>query len=322
MLIRLIDALLWLLQAAFWTAAGAGKIADLERFAISVSAYQILPDALVDPFAWGVAAAEIAAGILIAVPRTRAAGCVLALGLLAAFTGAAANALVHGRFHECGCRLPFLQGTTVGPHLLFRNIVLAAWLGFLLYRSSRGRRQAPLGAIGAVLWEQRFRIGEVAVILGLLVSVLHQKGINAKLLRDAGVGPGGPFANRRSMEPGVRLDPFQGFPVTGGRDTLKVPFGPDAPERVLILFSSACDACAASAPAWNERHAREGGSVEFLGVSASDAASTRRFMEAHRISFPVVNVDPGTWVRFRTSVVPRILRVAPDGTVREVRDRF
>lgn len=313
---------LWLLQAAFWTAAGTGKIADLERFAVSVSAYQILPDVLVDPFAWGVAAAEIAAGVLIAVPRTRAAGCALALGLLAAFTAAAGNALMHGRFHECGCRIPFLQGTTVGPHLLFRNIVLAAWLGLLLYRSSGARRRAPLGLVGGVLWELRFRIGEAAVILGLLVSTLHQKGINAKLLRDAGGGPGGPFANRQSMEPGVRLDPFQAFPVTGGRDTLKVLFGPDAPERVLILFSSACDACAASAPAWNERHVRDGKRVEFLGISASDAASTRRFMQAHGISFPVVNVDPRTWIQFRTSVVPRILRVSPDGTVREVRERF
>lgn len=325
MLIRAVDVLLWLLQSAFWTAAGAGKISDIARFAISVSAYQILPDGLVDPFAWSVASAEILSGILIAVPRTRAAGCALALGLLAAFTAAAGNALYHGQFHECGCRLPFLQGTTVGPHLLFRNLVLASWLGFLLYRHTGGRRNSPLARAGAALWENRLRIGQASLILGLVVTTLYQRGINAKLMRDHGAGPGGPFANRQALEIGTKLDSFSGGRIRTGPgpvEPFRVDFGAGGNDRIVILFSASCTACARSAPAWNERFARDGASTPIVGICASDGASTRRFIEVHKIAFPVLNVDPGTWLQFRTSVVPRIVRISPDGVVKEVRERF
>ncbi len=325
MRIGALDFLLWLLQAAFWAAAGAGKAVDLERFAISISAYQILPDGWVDPFARAVAGAEILAGILVAVPRTRAAGCALALGLLSAFTAAAGNALYHGQFHECGCALPFLQGTTVGPHLMFRNLVLASWLGFLLYRHTGSRRAAPLARAGAALWENRLRIGEAALILGLIVTTLHQRGINAKILRDYGVGPGGPFANRQALEIGTRLESFSGGRISaegGAVEPFRVDFGAGGPDRIVVLFSASCTACAQSAPVWNERFARDGAATPFVGICASDGASTRRFIELHKIAFPVLNVDPKTWLQFRTSVVPRIVRISPDGIVRDVRERF
>ncbi len=328
MLNRAADIFLWVLYGVFWIAAGWGKAVDVPQFAISVSAYQILPTSWVDPLAYAMVSAEVAAGVLIAVSRTRAAGCGLALGLLAVFTSAVARALYRGEFHECGCKIPLIQGTTVGPHLLFRNLLLGAWGVFLLYRHSGSRRREGLGRAAAPLWEGRWRIAQVVLILCLTVTTLYQKGINAKIIREGGYSPSGGFSNRSPMEAGVKLPSFQGALVGAPAGTRhKVAFGPGEPPCVVILFKSSCTACALSAPAWNAWFAREGGAkggeekgkMRFVGICTSDPDSSRRFAERYKILFPVINVDPQTWAEFRTSVVPKILKVSGEGVVTEVR---
>lgn len=318
-MLKVVDALLRFLFAAFWLAAAAGKAVEAERFAIAILAYDIVPAGWVDLFAWAVIGAEAAVGLLLASRRTLAWGAAAALGLLAVFTVAAVKELLAGDFHECGCKLPFLQATTIGPHLLLRNMALAVWAAFLLYRATGARAGEPLAAAAGRVWEARWRLAQTGLLLFLLVTVIHQRGINAKLLREGGYALAGGFTNRSPMEPGVRLPAFTGLPIDGG-PPVKIRFGPGEPERIVILFSAACDACTAAAPDWNDWWRREGDRAAFLGICASGTEAARRFAALHALKFPVVTVLPDAWREFRTSVVPRVLRVSPDGVVTEVRD--
>jgi uncharacterized membrane protein YphA (DoxX/SURF4 family) len=83
--------------------AGIGKALDTHRFAAEISAYQLMPAALVQPLAVALPLIEIllAAYLLIGLAQRWAAA---ATGvLLLVFIGAMAWALVHGLTLDCGC---------------------------------------------------------------------------------------------------------------------------------------------------------------------------------------------------------------------------
>lgn len=311
MLLNVGDALLWLLYAAFWGAAGVAKALELKSFAISVLAYGIVPERLVDAFSLAVVAAECAVPALLLWRRTRAGGAALSLSLLALFTAAAVHAMLQGRFHECGCRIPLLSSTTVGPHLLLRNLLLGAWGGFLLWRHSGARAGSPLAAAAGRLWEERWRLAQGALLLVMLATILNLKGRLALLERDPGRVP---------LTVGSSVAPFAGERVDGG-GRLAVGFGPGERPRILILFSADCNVCNDSAASWEAWSREEGERTEFIGVCAGDPASARRFAELHRLTFPVLTVPIETWLSFRTATVPLILRLAPEGKIAEIRRR-
>ena len=306
------DVALWFLYGAFWIAAACGKLAEVPQFAIAILAYDIVPQAWVDPFAYAVIATELVAGALLFARRTRALASALAVLLLAVFTTAATAALLEGKFHECGCKLPLLQATTVGPHLLLRNLFLAAWGSLLLYRNSGARSAQDTGRALLALWEERWRIALAALVLMLVVSNVHQRGLIAKIRRE------GSDVKSEPLEEGMRLPDFNGVQVGSPEKKVRIAFGAGEPARVLILFSPACDVCARSTPDWAQAWKTRKVDVEFLGVSAGDSESTRRFAEYHKIPFPVLSVYPEVWKRLKTATVPKIVRLSPEGIVQKV----
>jgi uncharacterized membrane protein YphA (DoxX/SURF4 family) len=92
-----------LLLAAVWAWAALAKISDPDAAVRAVRAYQLLPEALVRPVAWGLPFAELALALLLAVglaTRLAAAGSALLLGL---FMVAIAAAWARGLQIHCGC---------------------------------------------------------------------------------------------------------------------------------------------------------------------------------------------------------------------------
>jgi uncharacterized membrane protein YphA (DoxX/SURF4 family) len=92
-----------LLLAAVWAWAALAKISDPDAAVRAVRAYQLLPEALVRPVAWGLPFAELALALLLAVglaTRLAAAGSAVLLGL---FMVAIAAAWARGLQIHCGC---------------------------------------------------------------------------------------------------------------------------------------------------------------------------------------------------------------------------
>ena len=92
-----------LLLAAVWAWAALAKISDPDAAVRAVRAYQLLPEALVRPVAWGLPFAELVLAVLLAVglaTRLAAAGSAVLLGL---FMVAIAAAWARGLQIHCGC---------------------------------------------------------------------------------------------------------------------------------------------------------------------------------------------------------------------------
>lgn len=88
---------------AVWLWAGLAKMGDPTAAARAVRAYRILPEALVNPFAWGLPSLEIGIGLLLVLGvGTRLAG-VVSIGVLAVFGTAVASAWGRGLAIDCGC---------------------------------------------------------------------------------------------------------------------------------------------------------------------------------------------------------------------------
>jgi uncharacterized membrane protein YphA (DoxX/SURF4 family) len=92
-----------LLLAAVWVWAALAKISDPDAAVRAVRAYQLLPEALVHPVAWGLPFAELALAVLLAAGlATRLAGACSAV-LLGVFMVAIASAWARGLQIHCGC---------------------------------------------------------------------------------------------------------------------------------------------------------------------------------------------------------------------------
>jgi len=92
-----------LLLATVWAWAALAKISAPDAAVRAVRAYQLLPEALVRPVAWGLPFAELVLAVLLAVglaTRLAAAGSAVLLGL---FMVAIAAAWARGLQIHCGC---------------------------------------------------------------------------------------------------------------------------------------------------------------------------------------------------------------------------
>lgn len=117
--------LLRLLVGATFVYASLDKIQHTQQFAMSVRGYQILPVAVSNLFAVSVAWTELTAGIMLilGIFARKAAAAVGMLSVL--FMAAITIVLVRGMVIDCGC-FSAEGGSTVGPMLLLRNLLLLA----------------------------------------------------------------------------------------------------------------------------------------------------------------------------------------------------
>jgi len=113
------------LLGVLFIASSADKVRDPARFAAAVRGYEILPIALTNLFALGLAWTELLAGIMLVFGvYTRQAAAVLFL-LLAVFVVAIATTIIRGIVVDCGC-FSNEGGSQTGYLLIVRNLFLMA----------------------------------------------------------------------------------------------------------------------------------------------------------------------------------------------------
>lgn len=103
--------------------SASDKVLDPEKFAIAVRGYKLLPVALTNLFALGLAWSELLSGILLVLGiYTRQAAAALLL-MLVMFIGAIAIAIIRGLAVDCGC-FSNEGGAQTGYLLIVRNLFL------------------------------------------------------------------------------------------------------------------------------------------------------------------------------------------------------
>ncbi len=109
--------------AGIWLAAGIAKALDLSHFHSQVTAYDVLPHALVGPFAYALPFVEIAIGVYLAIGLWIRPAAILACVLMVVFIVAQAQAWYRGLVLDCGC-FGKLSLEKVGPWTILRDVGL------------------------------------------------------------------------------------------------------------------------------------------------------------------------------------------------------
>jgi uncharacterized membrane protein YphA (DoxX/SURF4 family) len=132
-----------LLLAVIFGAAACSKLKNNAVFRGVVEQYDLLPHALVTPFAYALPVVELVAALGLVLPATRAPAAVALILLLLAFAAAMAINLARGRSDiDCGCFIG-VQKQQISWALVLRNLVLAGFgLMLLLEQTER-----PLAAL-------------------------------------------------------------------------------------------------------------------------------------------------------------------------------
>lgn len=113
-----------LVIAVIFVHGAVSKLRNWQEFAAVVRNYKILPRRVSAPFALALPLAELAAGVLLAVPGCRPYGGGLVASILVVMSGAVWINLARGRSHiDCGCGGAVRHRLSYG--LILRNAVLA-----------------------------------------------------------------------------------------------------------------------------------------------------------------------------------------------------
>ena len=118
--------------------------------------------------------------------------------------------------------------------------------------------------------------------------------------------------------------PFEGLylpavamPVVAG-DTVVLGQASPGHVQVLFVFSTSCQYCKASLPAWKRIAAELAASdrAEVVGVSTDSVEPTRRYLVQHGIELPVVSfTDRRLLAMYRAGTTPQTLIIDADGRV-------
>lgn len=118
----------------FW--AALDKIAHPNRFADIITDYQMLPTALLNPFAVMLPWVEVAVAVFLALGIWVPAAALLASGMTVMFMIAIAYALAKGAADlHCGCFTTSAEGRGEAWGLLWRDAILLAACAWLFWRT-------------------------------------------------------------------------------------------------------------------------------------------------------------------------------------------
>ncbi len=143
-----------LVAAGIWLAAGVAKVADLEHFRSQTAAYDVLPHALVGPFAYALPFLEVGLGLYLALGLWIRPAAIVACVLMVVFIAAQAQAWYRGLVLDCGCFGAIAQ-QKVGLTTILRDaalglpsLVMAIWPARLLSLDSYWLGRPDRFAIG------------------------------------------------------------------------------------------------------------------------------------------------------------------------------
>lgn len=104
--------------------AGATKILEPDKFAKSIIAYQLVPEAATNAMALWLSWLEVISGVLLILGVKIRANAVIQGGLLVVFIAGVFSAMNRGLSIDCGCFSSTGLGTMVGWKKIFENIGL------------------------------------------------------------------------------------------------------------------------------------------------------------------------------------------------------
>ena len=104
--------------------AASKKLINVKVFALSIDAYQMIPQEWAAPLAFLFIWTEIIAGALLLFGLWSRASAVLVGSLMLAFIGAISWALLKElNLDDCGCGISFFGKSEMGWHMVFRNLL-------------------------------------------------------------------------------------------------------------------------------------------------------------------------------------------------------
>lgn len=116
-------------------------------------------------------------------------------------------------------------------------------------------------------------------------------------------------------------DELQAVPAAdlAGRSA-RLEFSDDDRDTLLYVFTTTCPICSETQPTWKRIHRELGERYRVVGVSVSDPEAVRAYAREHDLSYPILIPEDrrGFPEAYDIPGVPTTVRVAPDGTVRQV----
>lgn len=111
--------------------------------------------------------------------------------------------------------------------------------------------------------------------------------------------------------PSFRTATLDGAPVVIGE-------APAGARQVLFVFTTTCQYCKATLPAWKriaaESRTAEGGKPAVLGISLDSVDVTRKYTADHKLTYPVAQLtDPKLIAMYRAGSVPLTLVLDEQG---------
>jgi uncharacterized membrane protein YphA (DoxX/SURF4 family) len=125
-----------LAAAGVWLVAGAAKFPELETFRLQVEGYDVLPSALVTPFAYALPFVEVGLGLYLSVGLFVRGVALLGTLLMAVFLAAQVQAWARGLVLDCGC-FGALGHERVGGGTVLRDLALGIPTFVMLARPAR-----------------------------------------------------------------------------------------------------------------------------------------------------------------------------------------
>ena len=115
-----------MVAAAVWLTAGIAKLADLAHFKEQVTKYDLLPHAVVAPFAYGLPFLETGVGLYLLVGLFVPATAIVTSVLMVIFLIAQGQAWARGLRLDCGCfgSLAPQKASHVGLWTMLRDVAL------------------------------------------------------------------------------------------------------------------------------------------------------------------------------------------------------
>ena len=116
--------------------------------------------------------------------------------------------------------------------------------------------------------------------------------------------------------PGLYV-PAVTLPSVSG-DSVLLGQAPPGQVQLLFVFSTTCEFCKASLPAWKQIAAELAANerVEVVGISIDSVEPTRRYLAEHGIELPVVSfIEPRLLAMYRAGTTPQTLIIDADGRV-------
>jgi uncharacterized membrane protein YphA (DoxX/SURF4 family) len=125
-----------LLASGIWLVAGVAKLLDVTAFEQQISGYQMLPDSLVTPAAYGIPLLEIVLGLYLLVGALVRPAAIVSCCLMLLFIIAPGQAWARGLALDCGC-FGDLHKETVGVGSVLRDIAFLVPSAILVWRPAR-----------------------------------------------------------------------------------------------------------------------------------------------------------------------------------------